>query len=323
MDIISEAKKVLEIEKNSIEDLIQKVDDSFVQAIELMLNCKGRVIVMGVGKSGQIGRKISSTLASTGTPSFFVHPGEGMHGDLGMVSSNDIVILISNSGETEEVLKVIPTLKRMGVGLIALAGKPGSTRAQHSDIIIDVGVKTEASTLGIVPTASTTATLAMGDALASVLLKMKGFDEKDFAFLHPGGSIGKKLLLKVDDVMHTGDANAVISLEASMKEVIVEISSKGLGATSVINSNGKITGIVTDGDLRRACELGAVLFEKRACDIMTPGPKTIAMDKKAYCALKIMEQYNITSLVVTDNESNERVVGLVHIHDLVKAGIKS
>lgn len=321
MDIISEAKKVLEVEKNSIEDLMNKLDENFVNAIELMLNCDGRVIIMGVGKSGLIGRKISATFASTGTPSFYVHPGEGMHGDLGMVTSKDIVILISNSGETDEVLKVIPTLKKMGVKIISLTGKMDSSLAGYSDIAVDSGVEKEACALNVVPTASTTTVLALGDALASVLLKLRGFDESDFAFLHPGGSLGRKLLLRVEDVMHSGDANAVISNSVSMKEAIMEISTKGLGAVSIVDDTGCLRGIVTDGDLRRAIEIHDNLMEKSVEEVMTKDPVRIHSEKLAAEAFHLMENRpnQISVLPVVDDDG--KPVGMVRIHDLVKAGV--
>ncbi len=321
MDILSEAEQVLKIEMESIGDLIKKLDENFVKAIELMLRCNGRIIVMGVGKSGLIGRKISSTLASTGTPSFFVHPGEGMHGDLGIITLNDVVILISNSGETDEILKVVPTLKKMGVKIIALTGNLTSTLTNHAEVVLDVGVKKEACPLEIVPTASTTTTLAMGDALASVLLKKKGFNEKDFAFLHPGGSLGKKLLLKVDDVMHSGDANAVISEEVSMKEAIVEMTSKGLGATSVVDKGGKIVGIITDGDLRRAIEKHNNLLEKQVREIMIENPIKIESGKLAAEAIHIMEERPSQIMVLPVINSKGEPIGIVRIHDLVKAGV--
>ena len=321
MDTLYEAKKVLEIEMNSIGDSIKKLDVNFVKAVELMFDCKGKVIVTGMGKSGLVGRKIAATLASTGTSSIFLHPAEGMHGDLGAIMRNDVVLLISNSGETEEVLKIIPNIKKIGATIISLTGKQNSTLANFSDAVMDVGVKKEACPLNLAPTASTTTTLAMGDALALVLLKKRGFRAEDFAFFHPGGNLGKKLLITVNDVMHSGDANPIISEEKSMKDAIIEITSKRLGVTSVVNDKGTLVGIITDGNLRRAIEKYDGLFEKKVNEIMTKNPIVIETGKLAAEAVHIMEDRpsQINVLPVVDKEM--RPIGMLRIHDLVKEGV--
>ncbi|MGB7533076.1 MAG: KpsF/GutQ family sugar-phosphate isomerase [Halobacteriota archaeon] len=321
MDILEEAKKVLEIEMNSIGDSIKKLDTNFVNAVELMFECKGRIIVMGMGKSGLVGRKIASTLASTGTPSLFLDPAEGLHGDLGAIMRSDIVLTISNSGATEEILKIVPNLKKMGTKIILLTGRPISTLANFSDIVIDVGVEREACPFNLAPTASSTTTLAMGDALAVVLLKKRGFGLEDFAFLHPGGHLGKKLLLKVDDVMHSGEDNPVISEGKSMKDAVIEITSKQLGAVSVVNDKGTIVGIITDGDLRRAIEKYDNLLEKRVKEIMTKNPIVIESGKLAAEAVHIMEDRPSQIMVLPVVDKERRPIGMLRIHDLVKEGV--
>ena len=252
--MIERAKKVLRIESEAIEALIDRIDERFEQAVTMILNCEGRVVVTGMGKSGLIGKKIAATLASTGTPALFLHPAEGIHGDLGMVMRGDTVIALSNSGETDELARMLPSLKRLGIGIIALTGNPDSTLAKNSDVVIDVGVKEEACPLGLAPTASTTATLAMGDALAVVLLDQRGFKEEDFACFHPGGALGKKLLLRVRDLMHTDEAVPMVSEGTLIKDAIYEISSKKMGVTAVVNASGKLVGVISDGDLRRWME---------------------------------------------------------------------
>ena len=321
MDLLSEAKEILEIEMNSIGDSIKNLDSNFVNAVELMFDCKGKVIITGMGKSGLVGRKIAATLASTGTPALFLHPAEGMHGDLGTIMSNDVIILISNSGETEEVLKIIPTIKKIGAKVISLTGKQNSTLANYSDVVIDVGVKREACSLNLAPTASTTTTLAMGDALAVVLLKKRGFRSEDFAFLHPGGNLGKKLLITVDDVMHSGDANPVISEDKSMKDAIIEITSKRLGATSVVNDEGYLVGIITDGTLRRAIEEHENLLEKSVKEIMAKNPIAIESGKLAAEAVHIMEDRPSQIMVLPVIDKEGRPIGMLRIHDLVKMGV--
>lgn len=319
-DTIETAKRVLRIEAEAIEALIDRISESFGKAVEIILNSKGRVVVTGMGKSGLIGKKIAATLASTGTPAFFMHPAEAIHGDLGMVTSDDVIIAISNSGETEEVIRLIPFLKRFNVKLIAITGNNGSTLAQQADVSLDVSIREEACPLGIVPTASTTATLAMGDALAVALLKRRGFKEEDFAMYHPGGSLGKRLFIKVRDLMHTGDALPVVEPDTPMTEAIMEISSKRLGVTAVVDGERRIMGIITDGDLRRGIQkYGKAFFDMRAEEVMTKNPKTISADELAAKALALMEEKSITSLLVPDR--NGRLEGIIHIHDILKKGI--
>ncbi|HEY5594183.1 MAG TPA: KpsF/GutQ family sugar-phosphate isomerase [Nitrospiria bacterium] len=313
------ARKVLRLEAQAIQELIGRINETFTQAIEILHDCKGRVVVTGMGKSGLIGKKIAATLASTGTPAFFLHPAEGVHGDLGMVSRGDAVLLLSNSGETGELITILPAFKRLAVPLICLTGNSRSTLAKNSDVVIDVGVKEEAGPLGLVPTASTTATLAMGDALSVALLEKRGFKEADFAYFHPGGTIGKKLLLKVTDVWHHGPAVPRVTEKTPLKDVIVEMTSKKLGMTTVVNSHGKLSGVITDGDLRRLLEREPSPMRKKAADVMTGKPKVIAPTALAAKAVQIMEQYSITTLVVADAQRN--VAGVVHLHDLLKAGV--
>jgi arabinose-5-phosphate isomerase len=278
------------------------------------------VVVTGMGKSGLVGKKIAATLASTGTPAFFLHPAEAGHGDLGMVTSNDVIIAISNSGETEEIVGLIPFLKRFNLRLISITGNQESTLSREADVTLDVSVKEEACLLGLVPTASTTATLAMGDALAVALLMKRGLKEEDFAFFHPGGIIGKKLLIKVKDLMHRGDAIPQVFLGTPMSKTVVEMSSKRLGHTLVLDNNGRVTGIVTDGDLRRGIEKwGGKLFELAAEEVMTRNPKTVSEEELAAKALSIMESHSITTLVVPDGDG--RAIGIIHLHDILKQGI--
>jgi arabinose-5-phosphate isomerase len=318
-----QAKRVLKIEADAVAALIDRVDERFEQAVQMILNCEGRVVVTGMGKSGLIGKKIAATLASTGTPALFLHPAEGIHGDLGMVTRGDTVIALSNSGETEEIARMLPSLKRLGIGIIALTGNPESTLAKNSDVVIDVGVKEEACPLGLAPTASTTATLAMGDALAVVLLDLRGFKEEDFACFHPGGSLGKKLLLRVRDLMHTGDAVPVVSEETLIKDAIYEISSKKMGITAVLNVAGKLVGVISDGDLRRWMEKteksGENLLTKKAKEIMTKKPKVANKDALAAEAVAMMEKNSITCLIVSDHDAKPE--GVIHLHDLLKAGV--
>ena len=320
---IEQAKKVLRIEADAIARLIDRLDENFDMAVDLIMNCKGRVVVTGMGKSGHIANKIAATLASTGTPALFLHPAEGIHGDLGMVTKGDLVIALSNSGETEELSRMLPSLKRIGIRIIALTGNVDSTLARNSDVVIYVGVKEEACPLGLAPTASTTATLAMGDALAVVLLNRKGFREEDFACFHPGGSLGKRLLLRVRDIMHTGDAVPKVSVDTLIKDAIYEISSKKMGVTAVLDPAGKLLGVISDGDLRRWMErtekTGENLLSKKAREIMTKDPKVIAKDALAAEAMAIMENSSITCLMILD--ADRRPEGVIHLHDLLKAGV--
>jgi len=321
VNVIDEAKRVLRVEAQSILDLAERIDENFSRAVELLYHCRGKVVLMGMGKSGLVGRKIASTFASTGTPAFFLHPAEGVNGDFGMLAKEDVVIAISNSGETRELLEVLPLIKRYGNRLIALTGKVNSSLARAGDVCLNLSVKEEACPMGLAPTASTTATLAMGDALAIALMGKRGFDEKDFALLHPGGTLGKKLLLKVEDLMHAGKAFPMVAEKALMKDAIFEITSKRLGVTAVCNGEGHLVGVITDGDLRRALEKFNDLFQREAREVMTRNPKWIEKDALAAKAVQRMEEYSITSLFVF-NQAGEKVpVGIIHLHDLLKAGV--
>ncbi len=321
IDLLEVAREVIKIEMDAISDLEKRLDASFIKACEILYNCKGKVVVTGIGKSGIIGQKIASTLASTGTPAFFMHPAEGMHGDLGVLSRNDVVIAISNSGQSEEILKILPIIKRFGVKLIVMTGKKRSALAKAGDVVLDISVKKEACPLNLAPTASTTATLVLGDALAVALIKLRGFSENDFAIRHPGGSLGRRLLLKVSDLMHEGENIPLVHENTSMREVIYEITSKKLGVTGVVADNGELIGVITDGDLRRALEKFEDLLNRKAYEIMTKNPKWILKDELAAKALETMERYSITSLFVFDKDSNRKPVGIIHLHDLLKAGV--
>ncbi len=316
--ILDEAKRVLEIEAEAILAIKDRLNASFTKAVELILECKGRIIISGMGKSGLVGRKIAATLASTGTPAFFIHPGEAIHGDLGMITDDDILLAISKSGNTEELAAILPYIKRKGLKLIAMVGNLNSHLAKVADIVLDVTVAEEACPLGQAPTASTTAALALGDALAIVLLKKRGFRLEDFASLHPGGSLGKRLITRVEDLMHTGDDIPFVYPDATLAEVLVVMTSKKLGCTCVADSDNHLLGIFTDGDLRRLLPTKPNLDALKINEIMTRNPSTIDKDSLAVKALKVMEG-RITQLPVVD--SNNRLIGIVHIHDLLKAGI--
>ena len=319
-NILEIAKRVLKIEADAVSALIEKLDSDFEKAVEIIFQSKGRVVVTGMGKSGLVGKKIAATLASTGTPAFFLHPAEASHGDLGMVTSDDVIIAISNSGETEELVDLIPFLKRFNVSLISMTGNPDSTLSKAAEVTLDVSVKEEACPMGVVPTASTTATLAMGDALAVALLIKRGFKEEDFAFFHPGGSIGKKLFIKVKDLMHQGDFLPMIAPDASMTTAVIEISSNRLGITIIADAHKRILGVITDGDVRRGIERwGKEFFDMNAGEVMAKNPKTIFEDELAAKALSIMERHSITSLVVPDAEGKAK--GIIHLHDILKKGI--
>ncbi|OIO79103.1 MAG: hypothetical protein COY77_04885 [Candidatus Omnitrophica bacterium CG_4_10_14_0_8_um_filter_43_18] len=313
------AKEVFRIEAEAIKDLAGRLDENFDRAVEAIYRTTGRVVIMGMGKPGIIGEKISATLTSTGTPSLFLHPAEAVHGDLGKVTKEDVVLAISNSGETEEVLRVIPFIKKIGARLIALAGNTKSTLARHSDIILDVGVKKEACPMGLAPTASTTATLAMGDALAVALIKRKGFREADYAFFHPGGTLGKRLILKVEDIMRKDFENPIVEENALVKDVLVKITSVRAGSASVVDKKGKLTGIFTDGDLRRHIEGAENIALRKIKDVMTRSPKTITKEKLAAEALRILKENRIDEIPVVDK--NNKPVGLVDVQDLLKAGL--
>lgn len=321
MDIVEEAKRVLRVEAQSLLDLAGRIDENFSRAVELLYHCKGKVVLMGMGKSGLVGRKIASTFASTGTPSFFLHPAEGLNGDFGMLAKEDLIIAISNSGETRELLEVLPLIKRYGNRLITLTGNMTSTLAKSGDINLDIHVKEEADPLGLAPTSSTTATLALGDALAVALMGKRDFKKEDFAILHPGGVLGKRLLLKVEDLMHVGKAFPMVSEKALMKDAVFEITSKRLGVTAVCNTEGHLVGVITDGDLRRALEKFSDLFNRKASEVMTRNPKWIEKDALAAKAVQRMEEYSITSLFVFDKAGDKVPVGIIHLHDLLKAGV--
>jgi len=321
--LIETAKQTLKIESDAILSLIERVDETFEKAVEVLFACKGRIVVTGMGKSGLIARKIAATFASTGTPAFFVHPAEGIHGDLGMIVREDVVLTLSNSGETEELATLLPLIKRQGNLLVAMTGCPGSFLAERSDVALDVSVEKEACPLGMAPTASTTAALAMGDALAAALLSKRGFRTEDFAYFHPGGTLGKRLFLKVSDLMHVGEEIPKISAEDLMKEAICEISAKKLGVTTVVDSAGALKGIITDGDLRRffGREIGREKdpLSVPAGEVMSKGSRTIEADALAAKAVQVMEKLSITSLVIVDESMVP--VGIIHLHDLLKAGV--
>ena len=319
--IIEEARRVIRIEAETLSALAESIDSSFEKSVRMILASKGRVIVTGMGKSGLIGQKIASTMASTGTPAFFLHPAEALHGDLGMIIGGDVVIAISNSGETEEVLRILPIVKRIGAELVSMTGKPSSTLAKAGDLHLNIAIKEEACPLGLAPTASTTATLAMGDALAVALLVERGFKAEDFALFHPGGALGKKLLLSVSDMMHSGSAVPLVDSGMPMKQVIFEITSKGLGCTGVLDPEGALAGVITDGDLRRALEKGTDFLDLPASELMIKNPKRILSGELAAKGLQKMEQHSITSLFVFEDENSKKPVGILHLHDLLKAGI--
>jgi arabinose-5-phosphate isomerase len=319
MDINAEVKRVLEIEAGAIESAMDRIDGSYEKAVGIILNCKGKVVVSGIGKSGLIGQKIAATMASTGTPAMFVHPTEAAHGDLGMIMKNDVVILLSQSGETEETLDIIPSLERRSIPIIAITGKKDSALAKASDVVLDSFVDEEACPHNLAPTASTTVQLAIGDALAVALLQVRGFKKEDFAMLHPGGSLGKKLILKVKDIMHAGDDVPKIGMDNTLKEGLLEITKKRFGCTAVTDESGRMAGIFTDGDLRRLMERYANPFEMKMKDIMIKNPKTISPEELAVKALALMEEKAITVLIVPSADGKPE--GVIHLHDILKAGI--
>lgn len=319
-ELIASAKRTIEIETAAVSALSKRITDDFSKACESILACKGRVVVTGMGKSGHIGNKIAATLASTGTPAFFVHPGEASHGDMGMITKDDVVIAISNSGTTGEILTLLPLIKRMGTFLISMTGDANSVLSQSGDANLDISVDKEACPLGLAPTSSTTATLVMGDALAVALLEAKGFTADDFAFSHPGGALGRKLLLKVEDIMHTDDAIPAIAEGSLLGQALLEMSKKGLGMTTVLNSQGQLSGIYTDGDLRRTLDKEIDIHNTRIDTIMTKQPKTLSSSQLlAAEALHIMEQHKVSALVVIDGENKPQ--GVIHLHDILKAGV--
>ena len=316
---VGDGKRVLDIEARAVQSLIGRIDEKFAKAVELLAQCKGKVVVSGMGKSGLIGQKIAATLASTGTSSFFLHPAEGVHGDLGMLARRDALIAISNSGETQELLQLLPYVERLGIPVIGLTGRMNSTLAKHCDVALDVSVAEEACPMGLAPTASTTATLALGDALAVVLLQKRGFKEEDFAQFHPGGTLGRRLLIKVKDLMHTGLNLPQVEESVAGTAAILEMTAKKLGMTTVVNPAGRLAGVITDGDLRRFIQRGGDLVRATAKELASRNPKTIAPDDLAAKAVEMMERFSITTLVVS--EDGETIRGVIHLHDLLKNGI--
>lgn len=315
---ITLARAVLENESDAIRALIDRLDDNFSKACEIILACEGRTIITGMGKSGHIGNKIAATLASTGTPSFFLHPGEASHGDLGMIKKGDVIIALSNSGETNEIVTLIPLIKRQQIPLISLTGNPASSLSKSADINIDVSIEKEACPLGLAPTTSTTTALAMGDALAIALLESRGFTADDFALAHPGGSLGRRLLLHVADIMHSGTSTPVVQLNTSLSDTLIEITEKGLGATAIVDDN-KIVGFFTDGDVRRIVSRKLDFTTTTVAEVMTQSFKTIQADCLAAEALQIMDSHKINALPVVDNDQN--LLGILNMHDLLRAGV--
>lgn len=320
--MLEQARQVLRMEAEAVLEQVERIDEHFKAAVEMIMACPGRTVITGMGKSGIIGRKMAATLASTGTPSFYLHPAEGIHGDLGMVTEGDVVIALSNSGETGEVLHILPSLRRIGAKLIAMVGNPNSTLAKNSDIVLNVGVTREACPLGLAPTSSTTAALAYGDALALALLSKRKFTASQFAVFHPGGSLGRKLLLSVEDIMHSGTENPLVKADISVQDALFVITDKGLGAVSVVDDDNKMLGVLTDGDIRRGLSKGVDFLKRPVTELMTASPKTITKEKLAAQALHIMESNRpkpITVLPVVDAENH--VIGLLHMTDLVRQGV--
>ena len=310
---------VVAIESEAVRALEARINDDFVTACQYMLACKGRIVVTGMGKSGHIGSKIAATLASTGSPAFFVHPGEASHGDLGMITASDVVLALSNSGETREIVTIVPLIKRMGAPLVSMTGRPDSTLAREAEVNLDVSVAKEACPLDLAPTASTTAALVMGDALAIALLEARGFTAEDFALSHPGGSLGRRLLLHVHDIMHTGERIPAVREDAHLRDALMEMTAKGLGMTAVVDATGRAVGIFTDGDLRRCLDRGIDVRAATVAEVMIPGGKRIAPDRLAVEALNLMEDNKINALLVIDAE--ERLCGALNMHDLLRAGV--
>jgi len=320
-EIIEKGKEVIRIEAESVANLIERVGKDFADAVEIIYKSKGRVVLTGMGKSGLIARKIVATLNSTGTAAIYLHPTDALHGDLGMVRKEDVVIIISKSGTTDELTRLFPMFKRLGVKIIAMSGKSDSDLAVESDIFLNISVKEEACPLDLAPTSSTTATLAMGDALAVALLEKRNFTVEDFAFLHPGGSLGKRLSLKIKEIMIKGDGVPIVKENAELKDVILEMTSKRLGTTSVVDAEGKLKGVITDGDLRRLLERTMDIIGLTAKDVMSENPKVMQAEYLASFALQQMENYHITTLIIIDEKNNP--AGIVHLHDLIKLGLQS
>ncbi|NLH46903.1 MAG: KpsF/GutQ family sugar-phosphate isomerase [Acholeplasmataceae bacterium] len=320
--MLENARNVLKMEADAILELVPRINGQFTAAVEMILACPGRTVITGMGKSGIIGRKMAATLASTGTPSFYLHPAEGIHGDLGMVTADDVVIALSNSGETGEILHILPSLRRIGAKVIAMVGNPNSSLGKNADVVLDVGVSKEACPLGLAPTSSTTAALAFGDALAVALLSKRKFTADQFAVFHPGGSLGRKLLMTVADVMHSGDDNPLVKGDMKVQDALFVITDKGLGAVSVVDDDNKMIGVLTDGDIRRGLSQGFSFLTRPVTELMTKSPKTITQDKLAAEALHLMESNKprpITVLPVIDAEKH--VIGLLHMTDLVRQGV--
>ncbi|PAV25336.1 arabinose-5-phosphate isomerase [Tamilnaduibacter salinus] len=313
------AQQAIAIQREAIDALTERIDERFDRACDTIIACRGRVVVTGMGKSGHIGKKIAATLASTGTPAFFVHPGEASHGDLGMITGQDVVLAISNSGNTSEVLTILPLIKRMGAPLISMTGNPASTLAREAVANLDISVPQEACPLGLAPTSSTTATLVMGDALAVSLLEARGFSAEDFALSHPGGSLGRRLLLRVDDIMHTGERIPRVSPDTRLSGALLEISRKGLGMTTIVDDDDHLIGIFTDGDLRRTLDRNVDVHTTPIADVMTRNGRTIGREQLAAEALNIMDDIRINALPVTDQHNV--LVGAINMHDLLRAGV--
>ncbi len=319
LSLLKSGKRTIQLELQAIGDLAARIDQSFCRACDIILDCEGRVVVVGMGKSGHIANKIAATLASTGTPAFFVHPAEASHGDIGMITRKDVVLALSNSGSTAEIVTILPLIKRINAPLISMTGDPNSTLATAADANLDVSVKQEACPLNLAPTSSTTASLVMGDALAIALLEKRGFTAEDFAFSHPGGALGKRLLLKVNDVMHTGASLPMVPPNTPLPEALLEMTEKGLGMTTIVDEAGKLAGIFTDGDLRRTLDQARDFHHTTINQVMTTGGKTVTPDMLAAEALHIMEDSAITGLVAIDTRGHP--IGVVHLHDLIKAGL--
>jgi len=317
--LIETAQRTIRMEIDAVEELKARIDEQFVKACELILHCKGRVVVVGMGKSGHIGNKIAATLASTGTTAFFVHPAEASHGDMGMITRDDVVLALSNSGTTNEIVTLLPLIKRLGITLISMTGNPDSVLAKAAAVNIDASVSIEACPLNLAPTSSTTVSLVLGDALAIALLEARGFTAEDFAFSHPGGALGRRLLLKVEHVMHSGDRLPQITRGTSLRDALLEMTQKGLGMTVVVEKNGCLAGVFTDGDLRRTLDKGIDVRQANIDQVMTVHGKTANADMLAAEALKIMEDNKISALVVVDD--NDRPVGALNMHDLLRAGV--
>ena len=317
--LISLGKAVIQTEANAVTDLLPRIDDNFAEACNFMLHCKGRIVVTGMGKSGHIGNKIAATLASTGSPAFFVHPGEASHGDLGMITSQDVVLAMSNSGETGELVTIVPIIKRLGVPLISMTGNPDSTLSREADVALDISVQKEACPLGLAPTASTTATLAMGDALAVALLEARDFTEEDFARSHPGGSLGRRLLIHVNVIMHSDHRTPSVTIDATLPETLMEMTDKALGMTAILDHNGTLQGIYTDGDLRRTLDQQVDIHNAKVVDVMREGCVTVQPDMLAAEALQLMQERKINALLVVNRDN--QLVGALNMHDMLRAGV--